>query len=224
MLLAGMLDLGLPASVLTRTFRDLGLSSVKLTTRRVIRDFLPAAQVRIHAPQAAVCRSSRELFQRVNTSRLPDVVKGSIRRVVRALAHAEAKAHGVSINDVVFHQLAGADTLAAVAGFCVGLAHFNIRAVYSSPVPVSRWHRDHQGHWRAAPGPATQQLLRHFPTIQRREQFEWVTPTGAAVLAALGSPQPPPAFYVRGIGRAVGLLRPLASSSGPLKFFLAEAA
>ncbi len=221
MLLAGMLDMGLPSAILMQVLQDLGLSGVKLTTHRVIRDSVSATQVWIEADRSASCRSGRELLHRVASSRLAHPIKRMVRSVIRMLVRAESKAHGVSMSRVLFHQLAGADTLVTIAGFCAGLTYFNIRAVYCSPIPVSHWHQDHHGRWRSTPGPATRQLLHAFPTVKRQDRFEWVTPTAAAVLVALGTPQPAPTFYVRKIGRGVGHRLAPARSAGMLKLFLA---
>ena len=178
MLLQAFLNLGLPLSEVRNNLRRLGKISFS--------------------------SSPIDWIGRVRSSALNPGLKSRLIRVITLLAQAEGAAHRRPWKEVIFHQLGRPDTLAALTGFCQGLAHFRIQSVYTSPVPLGRRHQDPQGAWKPVPGPATRWLLRRLPVDPRPDRFEWTTPTGAALLAAFASPRPAPPFELVRIGRGVG--------------------
>ncbi len=223
MLLGGLLDLGLPLRKLSQALRQLGLSPVRITARHIRREGVRATQVSIgqEAPSSSNFRNPGEWTRWARRSQLSDPMKRSFRRAVMTLAHAEGKGHGVPFSQIRFHQLARADTWVSLLGFCLGLAHFRIDTVCVSPIPLGSSHLDPQGRSKAVPGPATSWLLKRFTIDRRKERFEWTTPTGAALLASFASPIPAPPLRVRGIGHAVGALRPPRGST-VLRLILGE--
>jgi uncharacterized protein (DUF111 family) len=205
MLLAAMIDLGLPVSQLRRVLASFGLGHLSLKIEKVKRIGVPATRVTVRADGAAGARSAIELTRRVREAHgISGRLRASLLRTVAVLAAAEAGVHKVPPEKVFFYQIGRADTLVAMVGFCFGLDYFGVGGVYCSTVPVSLWHQDHHGHPRRSPGPATVRILKPFRTRFVNERFERTTPTGAALLAAFASPQPAPPLSVSQIGRSVG--------------------
>ncbi len=100
------------------------------------------------------------------------------------LAQAEARVHGVAVDDVSFHEVGAEDSVADV----VGAAHLieQLGADWScDPLPMgSGWvHTDHGE--LPLPAPAVAHLLEGFPMFQDGRQGERITPTGAAILKHL---------------------------------------
>ncbi len=182
MLLAAMLDVGLPAS----SWR---------------------AQ-RSHLAFKTIPPTAGDLLRLVHSSRLDSPLKFLVLRVLKRLAQAEAKVHRTSWQNVRFHQLARPDMLINITGFCLGLRRFQIDRVYCSPIPIGNRHQGHDGRWVSQPGPATLELLKRFPIERRPERFEWTTPTAAAVVSTLALPGPAPPFQVLRIADTAGRLRP----------------
>ncbi len=204
MLLAGMLDLGLPPEEVRRWLRWLGLKA-QLRVERVRIDGVRACRVRVRAAAGAILpRGAGELIRRIRRSALPAAQRERVARVFSRLAAAEGAAHSVPPARVRLHQLAGADTLAAAAGFCAGLRHFGVRATHVTPIPVGARHLGHRGRWIDRPGPATLRLLRNFQVRRAEGRFEWTTPTGAGILASFASTAAAPPLRVERIGRASG--------------------
>ncbi len=206
MLLASLLDLGLPLSSVPQTAYALKLPPLSIKTERVNRAGYSATRVSIRARREdPSLRHADHLFrclrEAVGFSR---ALRERIFKVVSVLAGAEGAVHGVSSREVVFQQLGRVDTLVAVAGFCAGLDYFGIDRVHVSPVPVGQWHQDHDGAWKAEPGPATVKMLKRFPTRFLKERFEWTTPTGSALIAALAKPGTAPPFTLLNVGYSVG--------------------
>lgn len=218
MLLAGLIDLGLPLSRVRDSFRLLGLPVPDIRVRPVFREGTRALQVFISSASrrsqeiSDFVRRPAKLIRLVRDSRLPPGQKRLLIRALRLLTQAEAGAHGVPAGKVVLHQIAGPDTLAALAGFAAGLDHFQVQAVHASPVPVGSLHKGPHGKVYFYPGPAASRLLQGFRVRRRPERFEWTTPTGALFLSAFGLRTPAPALRIIRSGSSVGHGRP---PSGP---------
>ncbi|MDF1512365.1 MAG: nickel pincer cofactor biosynthesis protein LarC, partial [Anaerolineae bacterium] len=105
--------------------------------------------------------------------------------IFQNIGSAEAAIHGTSLDQVHLHELGGVDTIVDVVGALVGLQALEVNYIVSSPVPLGR------GFIRGAhgeiplPAPATVALLKGVPITSSPLQIETVTPTGAALLAAL---------------------------------------
>ena len=113
------------------------------------------------------------------------------------LAEAEADVHGIAATDVVFHELAGWDSIADI----VGAAHL-IEALAASgwsvgPLPLGSGRVDTAHGPLPVPAPATAKLLEGFPVIDDGVAGERVTPTGAAILRHLAAAPRPPATPLR---------------------------
>ena len=209
MLFSGFLDLGLSLGSVRRMLHHLGLSGIRVLATRIRREGTWATRVSSQGKgDPSLLHSPHRLIQWVKRSKLSPSVQKSMVRAVVTLADAEGRVHHSSLKNTVFHQVGSVDTLVNFTGFCAGLHHFRIRDAYCSPIPLGYRYQDANGRWRSTPGPATQRLLKKFPTYGLEEPFEWTTPTGAALVAAFGSVGQPPVFQVGGIGQSVGFKRP----------------
>ena len=119
----------------------------------------------------------------INGLKLPEKVKGQARAVYRAIAEAEARAHGCPVGDVHFHEVGALDAVADVTGVCYALYLLKPERIVVSPIHVG------SGTVRCAhgvmpvPAPATAALLTGVPIYGGAIQGELCTPTGAALLA-----------------------------------------
>lgn len=123
----------------------------------------------------------------IDESGLPARVKRRSGDVFRAIAAAEGKIHGISPDEVHFHEVGAMDSIIDTIGVCLALENLGIDAVYASPVPTG------QGKVRMAhglypiPAPATAELLTGIPLAALSAQGELTTPTGAGILKALAT-------------------------------------
>lgn len=206
MLLAALIDLGLPLSKLRRALNDLGLSNVHVRVNRVKRQGIRAARISIvrRSAHPQLPRQAGQVIGFIRRSKLHPPLKADMVRLMTKLAHAEGKVHRCAWREVRFHQVGRLDIWVNFLGFALGIIYFRIEKLFVSAIPIGAYHQGHDGVPRSSPGPATGQLLKPFQTILRREPFEWTTPTAAAILSAFGSPDPPSPFRVVGIGHGVG--------------------
>jgi uncharacterized protein (TIGR00299 family) protein len=134
------------------------------------------------------------------------------RSILRRLAQAEARVHGLGENELALHAVGDDDTLLDVVGVAAALDALGADLVFVSSIPLQgggtlvtglRNHPD-----VPLPAPATLELLRGF-AIRGEGSGETVTPTGAAILATLGTPTSTfPSMQVDAIGYGAGTRDP----------------
>ena len=189
MLLAALLDLGLPEAEIHRPLAALGLADVyrlELEERRSggLRGLhLAVVSLEPEPPH----RHWGELSSQLQAAPWPAPLKQRVLEVFGVLAAAEAAVHGHSPEQVHFHEVGALDALVDVVGVCAGLLHFGVGELVCSPPPA--------GHGVVAtahgtlplPAPAVLELarLRAIP-LASAEGFppgELTTPTGLALAA-----------------------------------------
>jgi uncharacterized protein (TIGR00299 family) protein len=147
----------------------------------------------------------REIMDIVARSGLSDLQKSRACGIYERLAMAEARAHGVGIKDVHFHEVGETDAILDVAGTCVALDLLEIDALSCSAFPVGRGLVPMHHGLYPNPPPATAELLRGFVTVDGAVSAEMVTPTGAAILTSLADPNPTrPTMRTERIGYGAG--------------------
>lgn len=155
---------------------------------------------------------------------VPDGVRRRILAVYRRIAQAESEAHGVTVEQVHFHEVGAMDALADVTAVCLLMDALSPARVVVSPICVG------SGHVRCAhgllpvPAPATARLLRGAPIYGSDFPGELCTPTGAALLMEFATEFGPlPAMTLCAAGCGLGrktfpranCLRALAGTRGP---------
>jgi uncharacterized protein (TIGR00299 family) protein len=126
--------------------------------------------------------SFREIRERLSACSLPDGVKGRAVALFALLAEAEGRVHGVSPEQVSFHELGGWDSIAdmVAAAFLVEALGAQAWTVSALPQGSGRVKTEHGV--LPVPTPATALLLEGFVLVSDGLQGERVTPTGAAIL------------------------------------------
>jgi uncharacterized protein (TIGR00299 family) protein len=126
-------------------------------------------------------------------------------RVFSQLAEVEGKLHGVSADEVHFHEVGAVDAIIDVVGACVGLELMEISDLICSPLNVGGGRVEAAHGSLPVPAPATAELLKDIPVYSSGVEGELVTPTGAAIVATLGSGfGPMPSMKVETIGYGAG--------------------
>lgn len=106
-------------------------------------------------------------------------------RAFELLAEAEAKAHGIAVEEVHFHEVGAVDTIADIVSSAVGLDWLAIDRWFSTPVNVGSGFVQCAHGRLPVPAPATAELLKGVPIYSAGPAMELTTPTGAAMLRAL---------------------------------------
>lgn len=111
-----------------------------------------------------------------------DGVKNNIRAVYNRIAQAESAVHGVSIQEIHFHEVGSLDALADVTAVCYLMEQLGNPTVYASPVHVGSGHVSCAHGILPVPAPATAEILKGIPIYGGQILGELCTPTGAALL------------------------------------------
>ncbi|WP_270420250.1 nickel pincer cofactor biosynthesis protein LarC [Acidaminococcus massiliensis] len=128
-------------------------------------------------------------------------------KIFTILGEAEAKAHGTTLEEVHFHEVGAVDSIVDIAAVAVCLDNLGIREVV---IPVLN---EGTGSVRCAHGilpipvPAVANIAaaHHLPLHIMPFAGEYVTPTGAAIAAALRTrSQLPDTFTVAKVGLGAG--------------------
>ncbi|MGL4593525.1 MAG: nickel pincer cofactor biosynthesis protein LarC [Thermoguttaceae bacterium] len=145
-------------------------------------------------------------------------------KIFRILAEAEALVHGIDVDDVHFHEVGAADSIADILGVVVGLDCLNVDAVYASAVPTGCGTIQISHGTCSIPAPATAELLKTIPIAASNVPFELTTPTGAVILKYYVQKfGPAPAMKCQQIGIGAGK-RDLPEQANILRIFLGETA
>jgi len=205
MLLGALLDLGAPKATLDALIVRLGIAGVDVDVSEVRRAGMRASYARVVIPHEHVHRHLRDVLALVDKAVESSRARARAHAVFLRLAEAEARVHGIAIDDVHFHEVGAVDAIVDVAGAAVLLEALGVDRVVASPVRTGFGHV-HAAHGAMpVPTPATALLLTGVPAFGGDVEGEACTPTGAALLAALVDTWGAlPAGIVTGIGTGAG--------------------
>jgi len=207
MTLGALVDAGLSVDLLKAELAKLPVGGYTLAAERAKSKGLQGTLVRVDLdpsiPQPH--RHLADVLGIIQGSALPDYVKTTSSAVFRKLAEAEARVHGVGVEEVHFHEVGAVDAIVDVVGAVVGLAALGVEKVYASPLPTGSGTVQTAHGLLPVPAPATLELLRGAgaPLRPSPAQTELVTPTGAAILATLAEFRQP-ALRLRAVGHGFG--------------------
>ncbi|WP_458011423.1 nickel pincer cofactor biosynthesis protein LarC [Candidatus Solincola sp.] len=187
MMLGVLVDLGAPLDLLQDTASRLGLSEANITATRTERKGIGATKVHVRVLEREVVRTYAHIRELIDRSNLSPQVKERSQRVFALLAEAESRIHSRNIEQVHFHELGSADTLVDVVGSVACLEHLEVEELLCSPLPMGTGMIKTSHGVYPVPAPAVTEILRDVPVYSSGIPTEIVTPTGAAIVAALAS-------------------------------------
>lgn len=206
MALGALLDAGADVDEVRAVVARLPVEGWSLDVSPVSRAGIGATHAVVIADEGHVHRTFASIRTLLEAAVLPERVHRRALAVFERLAVAEGRVHRVDPDDVEFHEVGALDALVDVVGSCAALEVLGVDVVHASPVAVG-----HGGVVRGAHGPmpnpvpASLVLLEGAPVHGVDVAMELVTPTGAALLAALvGGWGPLPAMTIDGVGYGAG--------------------
>lgn len=188
MVLGALLDLGLEPERLREALRSLPLpvGGYRLEIGRERRGAIMGTRCRVaveDTPQEH--RHLAHITAMIEASSLEPSIKHQSKAIFARLAQAEAAVHGISAEQVHFHEVGAVDAIVDVVGSVAALHLLGIRAVYASRLPLGQGMISCQHGSLPLPAPATLRLLQGVPVYDNGVRRELVTPTGAAILTTL---------------------------------------
>jgi pyridinium-3,5-bisthiocarboxylic acid mononucleotide nickel chelatase len=190
MTIGALVDLGVPPRIVEEAVAALGLGGYALVFGSRVHHGIVAGAFDVRVEGDQPHRTYRDVRAILDRSPLARGVRDRAERIFAKLAVAESRVHRAPLDDVHFHEVGAVDALADIVGTAAALDYLGVERVLVAPLPIGR------GFVRAAhgrvplPAPATAELLRGFPVVPVDFEGELVTPTGAAIVAALAKPVP----------------------------------
>jgi hypothetical protein len=140
------------------------------------------------------------------------------------LARAEGRVHEMPWEQVHFHEVGGVDAIVDITCCAAAADALGVEAWYCSPVNVGGGFVNCAHGRFPVPAPATAELLKDAPVYSAHVQMELATPTGAALLRALGCRfEALPVMRAQSIGYGAGT-RDLERFPNVVRFSLGETA
>ena len=198
MILAALLGSGFPLDELNQVLSRLPLEQASVSLKTVTRSGLAAFRAEVEVRAHSSHRGLSQIEKMLESSELaPRVVEKSV-CVFRRMAQAEAEVHGISVDEVHFHEVGADDAIIDVVGCVAGMEYLGAETVYCGAFPVGEGvvHCEHGA--LPNPAPATLKLLQGWPLRSVDCKKELITPTGAALLTTLARPgRPEGEFLIR---------------------------
>jgi uncharacterized protein (TIGR00299 family) protein len=225
MLLAALLDLGVPIADVRRALGTLPLpaASYELSAERVEGGGFAATRVTVTVGEGGEShRSLDDLLGILSASRLEPGARDRAERVFRKLAAAESRVHAVPVEAVHFHEVGAVDAIVDIVGCAVALDLLAVEEIRFGVLAPGTGMIESAHGPLPLPAPATLELLHGVPIRLGGPPGEWVTPTGAAILTALGQPVSHEAsLRVERVGSGAGH-RPRADRPNIVRLLLGE--
>ncbi|MBD3673959.1 MAG: nickel pincer cofactor biosynthesis protein LarC [Planctomycetaceae bacterium] len=226
MTLAALIDAGVDPEDIQKAIASLGIPGVELRIAQTNKCGFRATQVFIDHPPQHAHRHLSDIRQMIESSDvLTAIQKETALEIFQAIGVAEAHVHGMTLEDVHFHEVGAVDSIADIVGAAVGFSLLGVDRVYCSQIPT--------GHGRikiahgvcTIPAPATAEILKGIPLIDVDVQAELTTPTGAAIVKAMVDEFRPglPPLMIDRIGYGAGS-RDLSGRANMLRLILGELA
>lgn len=188
MALAALVDAGADIEQIRTAISQIDLPPVTLRTAGVTRGGLSALHVAVE-PAHEAHYEAPEMRTLIGAAPVPERVRSRAIAAVDLLAEAEAHVHG---EGAAFHEVGGVDAVVDIVGTMFALELLDVESCYCPSVTVGSGTiaRAAHGAIPAAPGPAAARILEDagFPMRFVSSSHELVTPTGAAILAAVAEP------------------------------------
>lgn len=201
MTIGALLDLGLDLQYLRDELRKLPVEGYELRASRVVRANISAIKFDVvvgngnhdhahehshgehhhhhhHHRASQILAMIRQSGLNANTKRIADAI-------FTKLAISEGNVHHVPPEDVEFHEVGAVDSIVDTVGAAIGFDALGIGRFQCSPINVGSGFIHCQHGVYPVPAPATADLLRGATIYSKHATTELVTPTGAAILAAV---------------------------------------
>ena len=117
-------------------------------------------------------------------------VRARALRCFAVLAEGEAEVHGMDVEEVHFHEVGAVDSVVDIVAACAAMEYLDCSSVQISPLPMGRGVVRGAAHGPLpSPPPAVLSCLcgSGLETFDAGADDEFVTPTGACIVAALGT-------------------------------------
>ncbi len=188
MLAAALLELFDDSAQMTDQLNTFGIPGVRFCLEKSVKCGITGSHLRVlvggeeehchHHSHSTLA----DITHIISHLHLPQQVREDILSVYTLLADAESQVHGVSVEQIHFHEVGTLDAIADIAAVSYLLYALKPERISASPVHVGCGQVKCAHGLLPVPAPATACLLKDVPIYGGHIQGELCTPTGAALL------------------------------------------
>jgi pyridinium-3,5-bisthiocarboxylic acid mononucleotide nickel chelatase len=204
MTVGALLHIGVSLDALRTELAKLPLLGYQLSQTERRQSGIRATKFDVAVSEPLGERSFRAIARMLRESDLIPQVKATALRIFTILAEAEGRVHGVAAEAVHFHEVGAVDSIVDIVGAAFGLHALGIEKVYASALPMGKGLVPSRHGVLPIPGPATVELLKEWPVRLEDGGAEMVTPTGAAIIAAVAQHDAVPQLQLDAVGYGAG--------------------
>lgn len=187
MFVGALLDLGLPLDQLKLELKKVPTLKYRLEVAKKTVHAIRATRFRVICGKKEPERPWKQIRGLIQQSSLDAEVKEKGLQIFARLAEAEGKIHGVAPDRVHFHEVGATDSMVDIISAAIAAHQLKIDSFHFSRIPLGRGVTRSRHGPLPLPGPATLELVKGLPVQWIDLEAETVTPTGAAIIATLGS-------------------------------------
>jgi hypothetical protein len=221
MTVGALLHLGVSLENLQTELVKLPLTGYRISQVQRRSSGIRATKFAVEVDQPLQERSFRAIVRMLRESELLPLVKETAVRIFTVLAEAEGRVHGIAPGAVHFHEVGAIDSIIDIVGTAFGLHTLGIEKVFASALPMGKGLVPSRHGILPVPAPATVELLKGSQIRLEDGSAEMVTPTGAAILAALAQQGAVPGLRLTAVGYGAGE-RTLADRPNLLRVLVGE--
>jgi len=186
--LGAMIDLGIDKKYLIDELSKLNLQGWEIIVQKDQRHGITGTKVTVKQTRHEHAhRHLSDIEKIINDSGLDKNTRELSLKIFMKIAVAEATVHGISIDKVHFHEVGAIDSIIDIVGAAICYNALKVEGVHVSPVELGGGFVNCDHGKLPVPAPATVEIIKGIPVKTGGVDFEATTPTGAAILAALGT-------------------------------------
>jgi uncharacterized protein (TIGR00299 family) protein len=204
MLTGALLHAGAPFKAVRSALEGLPVKGFKVSAKKVRRCGIAAKKFVVRAEEKRHRRGLPQVLRILKGAKLGGAVRDRAAEAFTLLAGAEARVHGVPVDEVHFHEVGALDSICDIVGAAAALDALGIERLFCRPLPLSRGSVETAHGRLPVPAPAALELMKGLKTVESGLEGELVTPTGAAMVAAWADGDEPPLLVPRAIGYGAG--------------------
>ena len=160
MLLGALYDLGVPKTVIEKPLAQLGLDTLyNLKFEESKSRSIRGIKCKVESLDKGTKRNWKSIKRLILKGKLEKKLEETIYKVFESLAIAESKVHGISSENVHFHEVGAIDSLVDVIGVCAAINYLNPAKIYCNEPTLGTGFVQTEHGQLSIPSPAVIELL-----------------------------------------------------------------
>jgi uncharacterized protein (TIGR00299 family) protein len=189
MILSSLIDIGVPLDYLRAELGKLNIPGFSLDVEKQKRSAIAASHLVLSWDSPKAYRHAGQILDMIKAAQYPARVYERCEKVLMRLGKAEAKVHDIPLEKVHFHEIGAVDTIVDIAGTCCALEYLDAGEIVFSTLTDGKGTVTTAHGVMPVPVPAVVEMAQGFSFRILDIETELLTPTGCAILTALGRQQ-----------------------------------